>query len=119
MADKTSKRTKKKQKIEGTRTGTAKGGRWASFEHVLELIAEEGIKNRARIVARGMCQESSRLFPPKHGFQNEPQKGCRSTSSTVVRRQKEQAGKGVDKVVKFDGKCEGSYVMASLFTVKQ
>lgn len=57
-----------------------------SFECALELVVEEGIKKRASIMARGMCHKSTSQVDPKHRCQNEPYKGCRTTSSIVVRR---------------------------------
>ena len=65
---------KKNGKENGNSQGREIG--YFSFEPALGLVVEEGIKNRARIMARGMCHKSSSPVDSKHRCQNEPYKGC-------------------------------------------
>lgn len=69
-------------------------------------------------MARGMCQESSSQFDPKHRCQNEHNKGCGSTSSIAVRKQKEKMGSGVGRFLILMIRCVGFYDGSSFFTLK-
>lgn len=69
-------------------------------------------------MAREMCQESSSHFDPKQRCHNEHYKGCGSTSSIAVRKQKEKVSSGVGKFLILMIRCVGFYDGSSVFTLK-